>query len=203
MKKALLNLSMVFLAGITFGQKAAMQGLAIGDELWNRRDVQLPVEAYEEIGAGAFAVKYRTGNGNAFHVTTSSERVVYMENNWSGRKLDRRPLYTSFIFDLTTLDDIHKALGSKGLLHKSIDGMEDNGYLHRVCSYEFANMKDVIISFVTKAALPDDGHLIIDPREFKLTAVIMTERIYQQVIWGDITGTDPAYKKINSRALGW
>lgn len=203
MKKTILLFLMLFTAAASFGQRPSMQGLSIGDEFWNRRVVRLPVEAYEEIDAGAFAVKYRTGNGNAFHVTTSSEKVVYMENSWSGRKLDRRPLYTGFIFDVTTLEDIYGMLGSKGIRHESVDGMQDENYVHAVCSYEFSDMKGTMLSLVTKADKPLNGQKVTDPRKFKLVAVIMTEKIYQEVIWGEITGTDPAYRAIHSRILGW
>lgn len=203
MKKTCLVYVFLFPVIFAFGQKPTMQGLAVGDEFWNKRDVHLPVEAYEELEAGSFMVKYRTGNGNPFHVTTSSERVVYMENNWSGRKLDRRPLYTNFIFDQTSLQDIYNALGSKGFRHIKVDGMQDDEYFFMICSYEFADMQGVVISFATRVAKPNNDQVVTDPRKFKLMAVALMDENYQKELWGFRTETDVAYRPINARLLGW
>jgi hypothetical protein len=174
----------------------SMQGIKIADSEQVVNNISLDVVAFEE-KKGAKYFKYRTENGNDFTLTIEKGKVVYLENDWLQDKSGNKPLITNFVFGETTLKDIRAAFGTNGFAYTEYAFLSLEKDLITFNCFELDSPNDEILVIATKIPFSTTGLTEGNVAEnFKLEAVILSNKKYLNKIWGKEKAYDGNFKKI-------
>ncbi len=174
----------------------SMQGIKIADSEQVVNNISLDVVAFEE-KKGAKYFKYSTENGNDFTLTIEKGKVVYLENDWLHDKSGNKPLITNFVFGETTLKDIRAAFGTNGFAYKEHAFLSLEKDLITFNCFELDSPNDEILVIATKIPFSTTGLTEGNVAEnFKLEAIILSNKKYLNKIWGKEKAYDGNFKKI-------
>lgn len=182
----------LFLGALFFQSTGiSMLGLKIGDNKNSLDKIKLEVVAKADD-----MVKYKTGNGNDFSVTSEKGKIVYMENDWLQDPKANQPLYSDFRFGQTTLRDIRKKFGTNGFTYESRPAFTTTSDLIEFNCFEFDSPNHEILVVITKVPLSAKVTEENVADHLKLDAIIIADQSYCDRQWGKQKLFDKNYKKI-------
>ena len=192
----------------------SLSGIRVGDSPTVLEKLNLQALARE--GRGPIkTVKYRRANGNELSVTfnTSANRISYIEADWNpslkpeGAASD----IPAFKFGVTTLEDIRRVNGSNGFSWRSRAMMDTDTEIISFNAYEIEGKPNQVAVFVTSLSIPailskhtadkdkpNRSEMAKMAKFFKLQAIILADKDYLDVIWGE----EKFYDK-DSKPISW
>ena len=148
------------------------------------------------------ATKFILENGNNLSVTydSKSDKILYIEDDWSLKDEGKLSGMDSLIFGFTTLDDLRQRNGSNGFSWKSIAMHRDGDDVVAFNAYEIRDKPGAIAVFVTVAHLSE--YEIAPPERRKISSflrlhsIILASEEYLDEIWGEEKTYDGSSKSI-------
>lgn len=184
----------IALLGAVPAAAQSLAGLKIGDDAGAARALGLPTDTDRQQGYALS--RWRLASGNDLSISAeAADRIVFMEMNWGGTPAGRAAGLFGFGFGATTLSDIRKKLGSRGItFRKRAPIMNTAEGIVMLSSYEVG---EVIATFICLIAPADLGAAKAGDLSdhARLAAISLASPAYALATWGEISA-DPAHKKI-------
>lgn len=166
----------------------------LGIKIYNTRESVEKLEL-EVVGMEPNIIKYRTEDGNDLSITYFKDRVVYMENDWLQDQKNNRPLITDFTFGQTSLKEIIEKFKTQGFVYKTRNSIELENEIIVFNCFDLDSPNEEVLVIIAKVALDENVTQDNLSEKLMLDAVILSDKTYLDIIWGE----EKVYNGINKK----